>query len=186
MGNFADPLMYLIVLGYGLGRFVGEVEGMTYMAFLASGVICTSAVNSASFEGMYSAYTRMEVQQTWLGMLATPIGVAEVVFGEILWAATKSVISVGAILIVAALLGLVENIGALMILPVAFLTGLCFSSLALLVTSSAKSYDFFLYYTTLFITPMVLLSGVFFLLIRCRHWFNGLRRYCLYIMRSHW
>tara|TARA_B100001540_G_scaffold297754_1_gene300682 strand:- start:500 stop:1009 length:510 start_codon:yes stop_codon:yes gene_type:complete len=104
----------------------------------------------------------MEVQQTWLGMLATPIGVAEVVFGEILWAATKSVISVGAILIVAALLGLVENIGALMILPVAFLTGLCFSSLALLVTSSAKSYDFFLYYTTLFITPMVLLSGVFF------------------------
>jgi len=162
MGNFADPLMYLIVLGYGLGRFVGEVEGMTYMAFLASGVICTSAVNSASFEGMYSAYTRMEVQQTWLGMLATPIGVAEVVFGEILWAATKSVISVGAILIVAALLGLVENIGALMILPVAFLTGLCFSSLALLVTSSAKSYDFFLYYTTLFITPMVLLSGVFF------------------------
>ena len=162
MGNFADPLMYLIVLGYGLGRFVGQVEGMTYMAFLASGVICTSAVNSASFEGMYSAYTRMEVQQTWLGMLATPIGVAEVVFGEILWAATKSVISVGAILIVAALLGLVENIGALMILPVAFLTGLCFSSLALLVTSSAKSYDFFLYYTTLFITPMVLLSGVFF------------------------
>ena len=63
MGNFADPLMYLIVLGYGLGRFVGEVEGMTYMAFLASGVICTSAVNSASFEGMYSAYTRMEVQR---------------------------------------------------------------------------------------------------------------------------
>jgi len=162
MGNFGEPLPYLIVLGYGLGRFVGEVEGMPYMAFLASGVICTSAVNSASFEGMYSAYTRMDVQQTWLGMLATPIDVGEVVFGEILWAATKSLISVSAILIVATILGLVENGWALMILPVAFLTGLCFASLALLVTSSAKSYDFFLYYTTLFITPMVLLSGVFF------------------------
>ncbi|MEO1889871.1 MAG: ABC transporter permease [Cycloclasticus sp.] len=162
MGNFGEPLLYLLVLGYGLGKFVGEVEGLSYMAFLASGVLCTSAVNSASFEGMYSAYTRMDVQQTWMGMLATPIGVAEVVFGEILWAATKSLISVCAILIVATALGLVENAWAILILPIAFITGLCFSSLALLVTSYAKSYDFFLYYTTLFITPMVLLSGVFF------------------------
>ncbi|PCI22718.1 MAG: nodulation protein NodJ [Piscirickettsiaceae bacterium] len=162
MGNFGEPLLYLLVLGYGLGQFVGEVEGLTYMVFLASGVICTSAVNSASFEGMYSAYTRMDVQQTWLGMLSTPIGINEIVFGEILWAATKSLISVSAILIVATLLGLVADAWALFILPIAFITGLCFASLALLVTSSAKSYDFFLYYTTLFITPMVLLSGVFF------------------------
>lgn len=162
MGNFGEPLLYLLVLGYGLGQFVGEVEGLTYMTFLASGVMCTSAVNSASFEGMYSAYTRMEVQQTWLGMLATPISVGEVVCGEVLWAATKSLISVSAILIVSTVLGLVEDAFAILILPIAFLIGLCFSSLALLVTSSAKSYDFFLYYTTLFITPMVLLSGVFF------------------------
>jgi len=162
MGNFGEPLLYLLVLGYGLGQFVGEVKGLSYMAFLASGVICTSAVNSASFEGMYSAYTRMDVQQTWLGMLSTPVGVAEVVFGEVLWAATKSLISVSAILIVSIGLGLVGDAWAVFILPVAFLTGLCFSSLALLVTSYARSYDFFLYYTTLFITPMVLLSGVFF------------------------
>ena len=162
MGNFGEPLLYLLVLGYGLGQFVGEVKGLSYMAFLASGVICTSAVNSASFEGMYSAYTRMDVQQTWLGMLSTPVGVAEVVCGEVLWAATKSVISVSAILIVSVALGLVSDAWAVFILPVAFLTGLCFSSLALLVTSFARGYDFFLYYTTLFITPMVLLSGVFF------------------------
>jgi len=162
MGNFGEPLLYLLVLGYGLGQFVGEVNGLSYMVFLASGVICTSAVNSASFEGMYSAYTRMDVQQTWLGMLSTPISVAEVVFGEVLWAATKSLISVSAILIVSVALGLVGDVWAVFILPVAFLTGLCFSSLALLVTSYARGYDFFLYYTTLFITPMVLLSGVFF------------------------
>lgn len=162
MGNFGEPLLYLLVLGYGLGQFVGEVEGLSYMVFLASGVVCTSAVNAASFEGMYSAYTRMEVQQTWLGMLSTPVGVGEVILGEVLWAATKSLISVSAILIVSTALGLIADAWAVFILPVAFLTGLCFASLALLVTSSAKSYDFFLYYTTLFITPMVLLSGVFF------------------------
>jgi len=162
MGNFGEPLLYLLVLGYGLGQFVGEVKGLSYMAFLASGVICTSAVNSASFEGMYSAYTRMDVQQTWLGMLSTPVGVPEIVLGEVLWAATKSLISVSAILIVSVGLGLVNDVWAVFILPVAFLTGLCFSSLALLVTSFARGYDFFLYYTTLFITPMVLLSGVFF------------------------
>ena len=126
MGNFGEPLLYLLVLGYGLGKFVGEVEGLSYMAFLASGVVCTSAVNSASFEGMYSAYTRMDVQQTWLGMLSTPVRVEEIVFGEVLWAATKSLISVSAILIVATALGLVVDGWAIFILPAAFLTGLCF------------------------------------------------------------
>jgi len=162
LGNFGEPFLYLLVLGYGLGRFVGEIEGVSYMAFLASGVVCTSAVNSASFEGMYSAYTRMDVQQTWLGMISTPVNVADVVRGEILWGATKSFISVVAILLVSSILGLVSSFWALLVLPVAFLTGLCFSSMALLVTSKAKNYDYFLYYTTLVITPMVLLSGVFF------------------------
>ena len=162
MGNFGEPFLYLLVLGYGLGQFVGEVEGVSYMAFLASGVICTSAVNSASFEGMYSAYTRMEVQQTWMGMLSTPITVSEIVVGEVMWGATKSLISASAILVVSAGLGLVESFWALLVLPMAFVTGICFSSMALLVTSKAKSYDYFLYYTTLVITPMVLLSGVFF------------------------
>jgi len=162
LGNFGEPLLYLLVLGYGLGQFVGQIEGVSYMVFLASGVVCTSAVNAASFEGMYSAYTRMEVQQTWIGMLSTPIHVSEVVFGEILWGATKSMISVSAILLVTAILGLIGSWKAIIVLPIAFIIGLCFASLALLVTSKARSYDYFLYYSTLFITPMVLLSGVFF------------------------
>lgn len=162
MGNFGEPLLYLLVLGYGLGQFVGEVQGLPYMVFLASGVLGTSAVNSATFEGLYSAYTRMEVQQTWLGMLSAPLNIAEIVFGEIIWAATKSLISVTAILVVATGLGLVHDLRAVFILPMTFLTGLCFAALALVVTSRARSYDYFLYYTTLFITPMVLLSGVFF------------------------
>ncbi len=162
LGNVGEPLLYLFGLGYGLGVFVGEVDGLDYLTFLASGVVCASAVNTASFEGMYSAYTRMAVQYTWVGMLSTPLSVADIVIGEAIWAGSKSLFSATAILLVASLLGVVDGGLALLVLPVAFLLGVCFGSLALVVTSFARSYDFFLYYFTLVITPMILLSGVFF------------------------
>ena len=118
LGNVGEPLLYLIALGYGLGAFVGQVGGLDYVTFLASGIVCSSAMNTASFEGMYSAYTRMEVQQTWISMLTAPLGVADVVVGEAMWAATKSLISAGAILVVAAWLGAVSDWAALGVLPV--------------------------------------------------------------------
>jgi lipooligosaccharide transport system permease protein len=162
LGNFGEPLLYLLALGYGLGAFVGEVQGMTYLAFLASGTVCANAMQTASFEAMYSAYTRMEIQQTWGGMLATPLRVSDIVVGEAVWAATKSVVSVAAILLVAAALGAVADWRAALVLPAMFLAGFCFAALALIMTALARSYDFFMYYGTLIITPMMLLSGVFF------------------------
>lgn len=162
LGGFAEPLFYLFALGYGLGSFVGEVEGVSYIAFLTAGILSTSAMNAATFEGLYLAYTRMEVLKTWDGMLAAPLGIGDVVMGEILWMGTKSLISAGLILLVAAGFGLARSWLALWVLPVGFLTGICFGAMALVVTSFARSYDFFVYYITLGITPMVLLSGVFF------------------------
>ncbi|MEJ2509891.1 MAG: ABC transporter permease [Gammaproteobacteria bacterium] len=162
LGNIGEPLLYLFGLGYGLGVFVGRVQGLDYITFLASGIVCASAMNTASFEGMYSAYTRMAVQHTWIGMLTTPLSTADVVVGEALWAATKSLFSAAAILLVAAALGVVHGWAALWVLPLAFLVGLCFGAMALVVTAVAGNYDFFLYYFTLLLTPMVLLSGVFF------------------------
>jgi lipooligosaccharide transport system permease protein len=162
VGNFGDPLLYLLALGYGLGRFVGEMEGMPYVTFLASGIVCSSAMNTATFESLYSAYTRMTTQQTWAGMLATPLDVDDVVMGEMMWAGTKSVISAGAILVVAAILGIVHSALAAFVLPIALLVGVCFSAMALVVTVLSKSYDFFMYYVTLLVTPMMLFSGVFF------------------------
>jgi lipooligosaccharide transport system permease protein len=162
VGNFGDPLLYLLALGYGLGRFVGEMEGMPYITFLASGIVCSSAMNTATFESLYSAYTRMTSQQTWAGMLATPLDVDDVVMGEMMWAGTKSVMSAGAILAVAAILGIVQSTLAVLVLPIALLVGMCFSAMALVVTAVSKSYDFFMYYVTLLVTPMMLFSGVFF------------------------
>lgn len=162
LGGFAEPLCYLLALGYGIGSFVGEVDGMSYLSFLAAGILSTSAMNAATFEGLYLAYTRMEVLRTWDGMLAAPLGIGDVVMGEVLWMAAKSSLNAGLILVVAVLLGLTTHWTALWVLPVAFLAGLCFGGMALVVTSFARSYDFFVYYVTLAITPMVLLSGVFF------------------------
>ncbi len=166
LGNFGEPLLYLLALGYGLGSLVGEVRNVPYIVFLASGIVCSSAMITASFEGMYSAYTRMEVQKTWDAMLATPLDIRDIVIGEIVWAGTKSFFSGAAILIVAAALGAVHNWQALLALPVVLATGFCFASMALVITAFARNYDFFLYYNTLVLTPMLLLGGVFFPLER--------------------
>ena len=162
VGNFGDPLLYLLALGYGLGRFVGSMDGMPYITFLASGIVCSSAMNTATFEALYSAYTRMTTQQTWAGMLAAPLDVDDIVLGETIWAGTKSLFSAAAILVVAALLGIVRGPRALLVLPIAMLVGTCFAAMALVVTAISKNYEFFLYYVTLVVTPMMLFCGVFF------------------------
>jgi len=162
VGNFGEPLLYLLALGYGLGAFVGKVQGMPYIVFLASGIVCASAMNAATLEGTYSAYVRMSVQQTWEGILVTPLGVRDVVLGELAWTATKALINAAPILLVAALLGAVHDWRALWVLPLAVVVGLTFGAMALVVTAFARGFDFFLYYATLVITPMFLLSGVFF------------------------
>lgn len=162
ISNLGEPVLYLLGLGYGLGALLGEVGGMPYRVYLASGFICSSAMMTASFEAMYSAYTRMTVQQTWDAMVSTPLEVHDVVVGEIAWAATKSLFSAMGVFTVAALLGAIDGWPAVWVPLAVILSGLCFASLAMVVTALARSYDFFLFYTTLCITPMFLLSGVFF------------------------
>ena len=134
--------------------------------FLASGSICMSAMNASSFEALYSAFSRMQVQRTWDAILNAPITLDDVVLAELLWAASKSLLSGLAILLVVLALGLVQSPlqspQLLWLLPVIPLIGLCFAALALMITALARSYDFFMYYFTLVITPMSMLSGVFF------------------------
>ncbi|MCC6474487.1 MAG: ABC transporter permease [Burkholderiales bacterium] len=162
LGNFADPLIYMLGLGYGLGRLLPEVGGMPYIVFLAAGTVCFSTMNSATFEALYSGFSRMHVQRTWEAIMNAPITLDDVVLAELLWAASKSFLSGLAILIVAWALGLAASPLSLAILAVVPLIGLAFAALALVITSMAQSYDFFMYYFTLVITPMAMLSGVFF------------------------
>lgn len=162
LGNLADPLLYMVGLGYGLGALLQPVQGMPYIAFLAGGVVCSSTMMTASFEAMYSAFSRMHVQRTWDAIINAPLTLDDVVLGELVWAASKALLSGTAVLAVASLLGLVSLPLALWVLPVVFLTGLVFAGMGLIMTALSPSYDFFMYYFTLAITPMMLLCGVFF------------------------
>jgi lipooligosaccharide transport system permease protein len=162
LGNLADPLIYMLGLGYGLGAMLTDVGGMSYIAFLATGIVCSSTMMSASFEAMYSGFSRMHVQKTWDAIMNAPVTLDDVVLGEALWAASKSFLSGVAVLLVAWALGVVQSALALWVVPILFLTGLTFACLGLIMTAVSPSYDFFMYYFTLFITPMVLVCGVFF------------------------
>ena len=162
LGNIADPLLYMLALGYGLGSMVGEVAGMSYVVFIGTGMVCQSAMFTSSFEGMYSAFSRMHVQRTWEAIINAPIALDDVVFAEWVWCATKAVMSTTAILVVIQALGFGHTWLALWILPLGFLVGLCFGAFGLVMNALARGYDFFTYFFTLVMTPMLLFSGVYF------------------------
>jgi len=162
LGNIADPLLYMLALGYGIGSLIGEVGGMSYIAFIGTGMVCQSAMFTASFEGMYSAFSRMHVQRTWEAIINAPIGIDDVIMAEWIWAATKAVMSTAAILVVIMALGYGHTWLAVWILPLGFIVGLTFGAAGLVMNAMAPGYDFFTYFFTLVLTPMLLLSGVFF------------------------
>ncbi|SEA10502.1 ABC transporter permease [Acidovorax soli] len=166
VGNIAEPLMWLVAFGYGMGALVGELsvngQKVPYILFLASGSICMSAMNAASFEALYSAFSRMHVQKTWDGIMNAPISLDDVVLAEMLWATFKALFTVTAIMGVMLALSISHSPKLLVAWPVLLGVGIMFSSIALIFNALAKGYDFFTYYFTLVLTPMMFLSGVFF------------------------
>jgi lipooligosaccharide transport system permease protein len=166
VANIAEPLMWLVAFGYGMGALVGEVtldeQKVPYILFLASGSICMSAMNAATFEALYSAFSRMHVQKTWDGILNAPMRLDDVLLAEMLWAAFKALFTITAILGVMFALGITHSWKLLAAWPILLFVGITFSCIALIFNALAKGYDFFTYYFTLFLTPMMFLSGVFF------------------------
>jgi lipooligosaccharide transport system permease protein len=162
LGNLADPMLYMLGLGYGLGHLLPQIAGMSYITFLAGGTVCYSAMNSATSEIIYSGFSRMHAQRTWEAVLNAPLNLDDVVLGELIWAASKSFLSGAAILVVIWILGISSSLLSLWIIPLALLIGLCFAAMGLVMTALSPNYDFFLYYFTLVVTPMTLLCGVFF------------------------
>ncbi len=162
LGDVLDPMVVLLALGFGLGKLLPAIQGVPYITFLAAGSICMGTLYGATFEATYSAFSRLQVQRTWEGMLNTPLSLDDILWAEVLWATAKAMKSGLAILIIVYLFN-ISRAPTLVLIPLVLaVAGLTFAAMALIITSLARGYDFFMYYFTLVVTPMVFLSGVFF------------------------
>lgn len=159
---FLEPLLYLFAFGFGLGFFVREINGTPYTVFLAPALVAISIMNSGFFECSYNSFVRMHYQKTYDAIIATPLNIEDVIAGELLWGATKSLMNAGIILLVVSAFGLVDPTLVLLVLPLSFLGGLLFSSLGMLFSAITPNIETLNYPVFLFITPMLLFSGTFF------------------------
>ena len=162
VSNLFDPLIYLLALGFGLGAYVANIAGLSYIQFIAPGLIASSIMNAASFETTYNTFVRIHFDRVYEAMMATPVTVQDIVVGEMLWAMTRSTIYASVMLIVVASLGLVRSWFALFVPLMGAIGGLAFAIIGLTYTSFLKSIDQMSFYFTLFITPLFLFSGVFY------------------------
>jgi lipooligosaccharide transport system permease protein len=160
--SLIEPVLYLLALGFGLGGFVQPINGQSYIQFIAPALVAVSMMYSSFYECTYASFVRMYFQKTFDAIIATPVTIEEVITGEILWGATKSLINSSIVLAVIVAAGLVPSPLFLLIPPVSFLVGLLFSAIAMCFTAISPNIDAFNYPSFLFITPMFLLSGTFF------------------------
>ena len=159
----ADPLFYVAVIGFGLGSYMPPIDGVPYVSFVVAGMIAGAAMSAACFETSYGSFLRLRVQGTFDAILATPVSAADLAAGEVLWAATKGVVSATGTVLVALVFGLLEpGMWIVPALGVVLLQGCCFGGVALTVATRVRALDTLNHFYALFIMPVLFLSGVFF------------------------
>lgn len=169
-----EPLLYILAFGVGLAVMVGdfEVNGqpLSYTRFIAPALVAVAIMYNAFFETTYNSFVRMYYQKTFDALLATPLNLEEIIFGEMLWAATKSLVATGLMGLMISAFGLFSYPGALLLLPLAFLGGLCFAAFGMICTALVPGIETFNLPIFLGITPMFLFSGTFFPLQNLPDW----------------
>ncbi|WP_406660164.1 ABC transporter permease [Methanolobus sp. ZRKC3] len=159
---FLEPLLYLLALGFGLGKFIENIDGVPYANFIAPALIAISVMYASFFECSYGSYVRMHYQKTFDAIIATPLSIEDVIAGELLWGATRSMINATVMIPVIGAFGLIDLHYALLIIPFAFLGGLLFAAVGMCFAAVTPNIMAINYPVLLFITPMFLFSGTFF------------------------
>jgi lipooligosaccharide transport system permease protein len=175
--NVIEPLITIVAFGYGLGSLLPQVEGVSYLQFLASGAIAMSVIYSAKFESLWGAFSRMQAQKTWDAILHTPLAVDDILAGEIFWAASKATFTAFCILVMIWALGISREPLSLLVLPAGFFIALVFSAMALIVNAVAKTYDLLSNYFTVVVMPLVFLSGVYFPVSQLPEWLRAIAQW---------
>lgn len=159
---FLEPVLYLLALGFGLGRFVAEIEGQSYVHFIAPGIMAMTGMMTAFFEATYSTFTKLHRQNTYQTIILTPLSSDEIVWGEILWCTSKSFLSVCSVGLALLVMGIISIHGLAPALVILLLMCWVFSALGIFLATVAKSFEWFSYFQTCLLTPMALFCGTYF------------------------
>jgi lipooligosaccharide transport system permease protein len=159
---FLEPVIFLVGIGVGLGKYIASMDGMPYLLFLATALPVTSSMFTAAYECTFGTFIRLEFEKAYDGMLAAPITVRDLFLGELLWAGTKGLFFAACVVTVMACFGTAPMPGSLLSPVVGLLTGMMFGALSLLVTSFVKNINHFNFYFTGFLSPMFFFSGTVF------------------------
>ena len=172
--NVIEPFLYLSAMGFGLGAFVQDMAGMTYIQFIAPGMVSSASMWAATFECTYASFIRLHFQKTFHAMLAGPATVADVIAGEVLFGIVKNIAFGIIILVVIGVMGQIQSFWSLLIPVFLILPGAVFSLMALSYTGIITHIDYLNYYITLVTTPMYLFAGVFFPISSMPEWLQVL------------
>jgi lipooligosaccharide transport system permease protein len=158
-----EPTVYFLALGLGLGMLIDQVDGIPYVQFVGTGIVASAAMAAAVFPGMFNTFVARVFQKVYDGILATPISPPELVLGEATWIAVKAGLYACAPLLITILFFGLAPAPTMVIVPfVAILTGLGFAFFGQWVSGVVSSIDSFQYVTSALITPLFLVSGIFF------------------------
>ena len=164
--TFFEPLLYLFAFGFGLGPMIGTVDvlgvRLTYRQFIFAGIVAQTLMFQGFFEAAFGAFIRMYYQRVFQAIAVTQITLSEVLWAELIWDASKATFAASAVLMIGIVTGDFNPAGALVSLPIAFLAGLLFAALGLLVAAKSQTIEEINYPQYLLIFPMFLFCGVFF------------------------
>jgi len=164
--GFLEPLLYLLGIGFGVGSLVGSVviqngQHYRYAVFVAPALMATSAMNGAIYETSFNFFHNLKYIKLYDGMLATPLGVADVALGVVAWAVIRGSIYALGFLVIMAVLGLVTSPLAVLALPASLLIGFSFAAVGTAASTYVRSWQDFTIVLSVFI-PLFLFSGTFY------------------------
>ena len=162
----SEPLIYLVAFGYGLTPLIGEVsyngQTISYLEFIAPGMIAIGVLFQSFFEGSFGSFIRLSYQKTWQALLTAPLSFTEVFLGDWLWATTKGTIAGLLTGIVTVIWGLYSGWHLLVSVPLIILGSMLFGVLGLFTAGSVRTIDQINVPIFLFVIPMFTLCGTYF------------------------
>jgi lipooligosaccharide transport system permease protein len=165
-GRFLSPLLFLLSMGLGLGSLVdksaGGVGGVPYLKFVVPGILAAQAMWVAMGESTYAVMGAIRWNMKYHAMLATPIGINDILIGHLTYVAMQVTGATAIFLGVAALFGSFGSWWVLLALPITVLTGMAFAVPIFAFSATQETDGGFNILFRFIVTPLFLFSGVFF------------------------